>query len=159
MNEERFHSLFLPLAGPLYKVAFYILESQADAEDAVQDVFLKLWAMRGSLEGISNPKAYAMTMLRNTCLDRIRAAGRISDAPIPDSPAPGPDPETEIDDRQRLEKVLAAVKSLPERQRQVLILHTVDGLSYEEISRRTGINYLSLRVMLSKARKTLKTMI
>ena len=159
MNESRFHSLFLPLAEPLYKVAFYILESEADAEDAVQDVFVKLWAKRGSLEGISNPKAYAMAMLKNICMDRVRAAARLSDTAVPDKPAPGPDAETSIDDKERLEKVLAAVKSLPERQRQVIILRTVDGLSYEEISRRTGMNYLTLRVMLSKARKTLKTMI
>ena len=52
--------------------------------------------------------------------------------------------------------MLAAIKSLPDRQREVLTLRTLDGLSYEEIAQRTGINYLTLRVLLSQARNKLK---
>ena len=56
-------------------------------------------------------------------------------------------------------KVLEAVKALPDRQREILILRTVEGLSYEEIAERTGMNYLTLRVLLSRARSTIKSRI
>ena len=56
-------------------------------------------------------------------------------------------------------KVLDAIKSLPDRQRTVLTLRTLDGLSYEEITERTGIGNLTLRVLLSQARRKIKTAI
>ena len=58
--------------------------------------------------------------------------------------------------RERLANVLEAVKSLPERQREVLLLKTVEGLDYKEIEKKTGTNGIMLRVLLSKARKTLR---
>jgi RNA polymerase sigma-70 factor (ECF subfamily) len=61
-----------------------------------------------------------------------------------------------MDARMRLDKVLKAIKALPDRQREVLILRTLEGLSYEEIARRTGMNELTLRVLLSRARSQLK---
>lgn len=156
MTENQFHSDYLSLADALYRVAFYILESEAEAEDAVQELYLKLWKNRDALDGILNPKAYAMTLLRNLCLDRVRKASRLVEGDVPEDMGSGFDPDAEMDQKERLEKVLAAVKSLPDRQREVLVLHTIQGLSYEEISARTGINYLNLRVLLSRARQTLK---
>ena len=157
MTEAEFHKEYLSLAETLYRVAFYMLESEAEAEDAVQEVFLKLWDTRDALDGIRNPKAYALTLLKNLCLDRIRRARHLS------YPEQLPEPETphlqddEMDARMRLDKVLEAVKALPERQREILLLRTVEGLSYEEIAERTGMNYLTLRVLLSRARTTIKS--
>jgi RNA polymerase sigma-70 factor (ECF subfamily) len=159
MTEERFHKEYLSLSDTLYRIAFYMLESQAEAEDAVQEVYLKLWDTRNALDGIRSPKAYSVTLLKNLCLDRIRRASRLT--------FPEQLPETEksqlqddgMDARMRLEKVLEAVKALPDRQREILLLRTVEGLSYEEIAQRTGMNYLTLRVLLSRARSTIKSKI
>ena len=156
MTEKEFNSTYLSLAEACYRVAFYILESEADAEDALQELFLKLWKNRDSLDGIQNPKAYAMTLLRNLCLDRIRQVQKFEDAPLDERTVGICDADRELDQKERLEKVLAAVKSLPDKQRQVLILRTIKGLSYEEIAEKTGINYLALRVLLSRARQTLR---
>jgi len=159
MTEKQFHSEYLSLSEALYRVAFYILEDQQEAEDALQELFLKLWKNRDCLDGIRNAKAYAMTLLRNLCLDRIRKASRISDEEVPEDIGNGFDPDRAMDEKERLEKVLAAIKSLPDKQRKVLTLRTIEGLSYEEITERTGMNYLTLRVMLSRARRTLKNTI
>lgn len=157
MTSERFHAEYLSLAETLWRVAWYILEDQAEAEDAVQELFLKLWRGRDALDGIRNPKGYAIRALRNLCLDRIRRRRRLdTSATLPEPEVPGRQDEV-LDERERLAKVLAAIKSLPERQRLVLTLRTLDGLSYEEISQRTGINYLTLRVLLSQARNKLKS--
>ena len=72
MTSEQFHSRYLSLAPTLYKVAFYILESEEEAKDAVQDAFVKLWKDRESLYDVANPKAYCIRLVKNLCLDRIR---------------------------------------------------------------------------------------
>ncbi|NLZ19897.1 MAG: sigma-70 family RNA polymerase sigma factor [Bacteroidales bacterium] len=156
MTSARFQSEYVGLAETFYQVAWYILEDSAEAEDAVQELYLKLWDRRDVLDGIRSPKGYGITLLRNLCLDRIRRKGKIrTTGALPEPELPGNQDEA-IDGKERLAKVLAAIKSLPERQRQVLTLRTLDELSYEEISQRTGINYLTLRVLLSQARTQLK---
>ena len=159
MTEERFHTEYLSLSDTLYRIAFYMLESRSEAEDAVQEVYLKLWDTRDALDGIRSPRAYSVTLLKSLCLDRLRRASRLT---FPEQlPEPGKThlQDDEMDARMRLEKVLEAVKSLPDRQREILILRTVEGLSYEEIAHRTGMNYLTLRVLLSRARSTIKSKI
>ena len=157
MTEALFHNEFLPLAQSLYKIAYYMLESEAEAEDAVQEVYLKLWESRDRLDEVSSPKAYCIRMLKNLCLDRIRKAQFLSfPAELPEEKyIPGQ--EDSIDARTRLDKVLEAVKALPERQRNVLVLRTVEGLSYEEIAERTGMNNLTCRVLLSQARSKIRS--
>ncbi|MBP5382954.1 MAG: sigma-70 family RNA polymerase sigma factor, partial [Bacteroidales bacterium] len=112
-----------------------------------------------SLDGIRLPKAYAIRMLRNLCVDRIRKAGHESFPDELPQTEYAPAPDDMLDAKTRLNKVLEAVKALPERQRKVLILRTVDGLSYEQIAARTGMNYLTCRVLLSQARTKIKHMV
>ena len=157
MSPQRFQADWLSLADSFWQIARYILEDDAEAEDAVQDLYLKLWKNREALEGIGNPKGYGITVLRNICLDRIRKRRKsvAAGSEAQEAEVPGNYDET-IDAKERLAKVLDAIKSLPDRQRTVLIMRTVEGLSYEDISRRTGIPYLNLRVLLSQARRKLK---
>lgn len=156
MTEKEFHTHYLALSDVLYRVAFYILESEDEAEDAVQEAYVRLWNGRASLDSVQNPKSYSIAIIRNLCLDRIRRASHVVDIPILETVDNGFDQDTAIDQKERLEKVLAAIKSLPDLQRRILVLRTVEGLSYEEISERTGTNYLTLRVLLSRARATLR---
>ena len=152
MTESRFHKDFLPLAGLLYRIAYYMLESGEEAEDAVQELYLKLWESGSGLDSVENPKAYSIRILKNLCIDRIRKARR-TEVPsnLPEQEF-SPLQEDALDAKSRLNKVLEAVKALPERQRTVLVLRTVEGFSYEEISERTGMNQLTCRVLLSQAR-------
>ena len=157
MTEQAFHKDYLPLAETLYRVAFYMLESEAEAEDAVQEVFLKLWDTRAQLDAVQSPKAYSIRLLKNLCLNRIRKARQLWFQPeLPDAETGRPQDDT-LDARQRLDKVLEGIKSLPERQREILILRSFEGCSYAEIARKTGMSPASARVQLARARKTLKT--
>ena len=159
MTNARFQNEWLSLAGEFYRVAFYILEDEAEAEDAVQVLFLKLWSGRDALDGIRNPKGYGIRVLRNLCLDRIRRSRKMeTPAVLPEPEWPGRQDEA-VDEKERLAKVLDAIKSLPDRQREVLTLRTLDGLSYEEIAERTGMNQLTLRVLLSQARRKIRNVI
>ena len=158
MTSQQFNTEYLPLAPMLYRIAFHILEQQDEAEDAVQETFLKLWEIRDKLDDVESAKAYSIRILKNECLDRLRKAKKSVPADQvlvrePISPA-----DEQIDARRRLEKVLGAIKSLPDSQKQVLLLRTVEGLSYEEISKKMGMSQLTLRVLLTRARGALRNL-
>ena len=157
MTGRAFHRDYVPLAETLYRIAFYMLESRAEAEDAVQELFLKLWETRDRLDEIQSPKAYSIRLLKNLCLNRIRQARQLRfTAELPEAEAGRPQDEA-LDARKRLDKVLEGIKALPERQREILVLRSFEGRSYAEIARQTGMSQATLRVLLARARKTLKT--
>lgn len=147
----------MPDAERFYRVAYHILESEQDAEDAVQDLYLKLWAARDSLSGIKNPTAYGLSVLKNICMDRIRRRTVRHTEPLDavfrheDSSASGQD-----DAREKLKLLMGELDRLPEKQSHVLRLKALEGLDYAEISERTGLSQVHVRVLVSTARKTLK---
>ncbi|MBQ1886709.1 MAG: sigma-70 family RNA polymerase sigma factor [Bacteroidales bacterium] len=159
MDTVRFKRDYLSLYQKLYRVAYYILENEADAEDALQELYLKLWKGRDLLDDVLNPQAYSVRLLKNICIDRIRSASHVvlTDS-LPEKDA-GYSQDDSIDSRDRLDKVLSAIKSLPERQAQILRLRLIEGKTYSQIARITGLNYLTIRVALSRARKSLKNKI
>lgn len=86
MTRQEFIKDYLPLSEALFRVAYYILEDSGDAEDAVQDLFMKIWT--SELPGtVGNPKAYCITMMRNLCIDRIRRERNIRREPLSDTAA------------------------------------------------------------------------
>lgn len=82
MNAERFKAEVLPIRDKLFRTARRMLEDEADAEDALQEVFLKLWQMRENLDRYDSLEAFATTMTKNRCVDMIRKRGR--EGPIED---------------------------------------------------------------------------
>lgn len=151
-----FIATIIPLRDALYRVAYYILESEEDAQDALQDLYVKLWSMRESLDAVSNPKAWCVTMMRNLCLDRIRKSSGLKMEPVKEWLPAREDTSADLISKETLDKVMSAVERLPESQRTVLKLRVFEGLSYEEVEARTGMNNLTLRVQLSQARRKLR---
>ena len=146
------------MAPMLYRIAFHILEQQDEAEDAVQETFLKLWEIRDKLDDVESAKAYSIRILKNECLDCLRKAKKSVPADQVLVREPISPTDEQIDARRRLEKVLGAIKSLPDSQKQVLLLRTVEGLSYGEISEKMGMSQLTLRVLLTRARGALRNL-
>ncbi len=156
MTRRDFTSAYLPLREDLYRVAYYILESQQDAEDAVQDLYLRLYSSPEALDSVRNPRAYCLTLIRNICIDRIRKArsGRY-DGSV--EPASDETPQDErLSQRQQLEQVLKRMSRLSPREQEVLRMKVLDELSYGEIKARTGLSQLNLRVTLSNARRKMR---
>ena len=155
MND--FNNIWIPLAERFYRVAFHLLESGQDAEDAVQELYLKLWSARSSLENVNNPVAYGISMLKNICIDRIRRRTARQTEPLEKAPPlakVSAHRHTEIKDTLRF--LLKEMEKLPQKQCEVLKLRVMDGLEYEDISRRTGLSQVHVRVLVATARKTLK---
>lgn len=157
MTSKEFIDTYLPLGEAMYRTAFYILESQADAEDAVQDLYIRLWNSRDNLHAVKNPKAYCLTLMKNICIDRIRrASGKPERGELHDniSSCAATDDGTIV--KETAKRIAEAIGGLPESQRKVLQLKTFEELSNDRISQRTGMSNLTVRVLLSQARKTLK---
>lgn len=156
MTPERFTQDYLPLKDDLYKVAFYILESGVDAEDAVQDLYLKLWDAGDALDTIRAPKAYCISLLRNICIDRLRRYRPEGEEKIPQQAADDSLQDERMSERQKIEAAIKQMSSLSDSERIVLKLKVFDDLSYEEIQKRTGLSQLSMRVHLSNARRKIR---
>lgn len=157
MTQTEFRNTWLPLSDVLYRVAFYMLEDESEAKDAVQDLYIKLLAKSPS--DVNNPRAYAITMLRNMCIDRIRKAqkffslGCTEDSPRLDFMVTEPDI---LATREKLRKVLAIIEGLPPKEREVVRQRVFEQKEYAEISRSTGLSEGNLRVLLSLARKRIR---
>ena len=155
-----FNNIWIPLADRFYRVAYYLLESEEDAEDAVQELYLKLWAARSGLSGVQNPSAYGISMLKNICIDRIRKRMVRKAEPLEKVSHPeDADQESRTDMKDTLRYLLQEMEKLPQKQRTVLRMKAVEGLGYEDIARRTGLSEVYIRVLVTMARKTLKSKI
>ena len=155
MND--FRKIWLPLADRFYRVAYHLLESRPDAEDAVQELYLKILSMHGKLVYVRDPAAYGITLLKNICIDRIRRresrrAEQLEEFIVADASGP----EKQMAEKDALARVMKEMGRLPERQAKVLKMRALDGLEYDEIARRTGLSQVNIRVLISIARKTLK---
>lgn len=159
MTREEFNNQVLSLSAPLYRVAYYFLESESDARDAVQDIFVKLWRGRDMLDSVSNLKAYCIAMMRNLCYDTVRKASRMESVEITENLPGAESADRTFLDREKLSRVMQAIEKLPKSEREILRMHVFEGLSYEEISQRTGKSNINLRVRISQARKTLKALV
>lgn len=156
MTGSEFRNSFLVHADCFYRVAIYIMESREEAEDAVQELFIRLWKARENLSAVKNPRAYGITMVKNICLDRMRSLEYRGRGGFPDGMVSEDSPDNRLADRERLDEVKRAIGELPPREREVLVMKVFDGLTYEEISERTGLSNLSLRVLLSNARRRIR---
>ena len=154
MTDATFHTVWIPLQERFYRVAYYLLEDRADALDAVQDLYVKLWNRRDSLDLIQNPGAYGALLVRNLCIDRIRRL--IPAEALPDDLPGREPPDEQLAAKETLGAVMQAIERLPDSQRNLMKLHLLQGLSYEEIAAETGLSPLNIRVQVSLARKKLK---
>lgn len=154
MTDRAFHTVWLPLQGQFYRIAFYLLEDEADAKDAVQELYLKLWTLRDHLEFIHEPAAYGALLLKNLCIDRIRK--RKPREELREDQADDPPPDRQLEEKEALKAVLKNMDRLPPNQRKLLTMKVLQGLSYEEISQKTGLSPLNIRVQVSLARKKLR---
>lgn len=157
MDAASFKKMFLPYHRKLYGVALRLLENEDDAEDLLQEAYLKLWDKRDALGVVDNPEAFCITLVRNMCLDLIRSghyAWSRQRVELTDAlPLAVPDHTIASDDAQVVQML---IDDLPPQQRQVVRLRDVQGYPYEEIENVTGLSAVNIRVMLSRARKKIR---
>ena len=144
-------------AGALYRVAFSVLRNAADAEDAVQEAFLRVLRHRHSLGEIRDHRVWLIRIVWNIVLDRKRRAKTRPETDDVDElarvlPCAGLSAEELAAAAQHHSHVLACVDQLPAKERQVLVLSAFDELTSVEIASILGITESSVRSRLFRAR-------
>lgn len=150
-------NILISHAELFYRVAFHLLESREEAEDAVQELYLKLYESKHRLMAVSEPLAYGISVLRNICIDRIRRRTVRKAEPVDERiPLEDASPDSRAVSKDLLESLMTEMDKLPDRQARVLKMKAVEGLDYKEIAETTGLSQVHVRVLVSTARKTLK---
>jgi RNA polymerase sigma-70 factor (ECF subfamily) len=145
-------------SGLLYRVALSILRNPAEAEDVVQDVYVRVLERRHQLASIVDLRPWLVRIAWNLALDRRRrirpeqmdeifAAGLVS-ASLPADQA--------LAETRRMRQVLAAIEHLPEKERQALLLSTMEELTSAEVGAILGRSESSVRSLLFRARTHLR---
>lgn len=159
MDADSFKRLFLPLHPKLFRIAYALVESKADAEDILQDAYCKLWNRRDELAGIQSPEAFCVTLVKNLCLDFLRSAhANRHDEKITEAItlSTGSSPEKELETQDKIRQVRRLINKLPQNQQQVLKLRGINDCSLDEIEQITGLSAVNIRVLLSRARKIIR---
>lgn len=140
----------------MYRAALYLCGNEADASDAVQEACMKLWQRRHDLDDVENFTAYAVGATRNACINALKKRDYHADIDTLPAVADTADTAADYERREQLGCIMAAVQRLPENQRMVMTMRDIDGCSIDEISSVTGLTGGNIRVLLCRARSTIR---
>ena len=149
-------SAFTALREQMLTLAERITGNRDDAADAVQDAFVRLWQQRGRYDTASHASGAGMTTVRNASIDMARRKSRHASIPIEqadEAPVEVTDNDRELAYRQ----VRAIIdKELSHNQRAIIDMREVEGMTFDEIAARLGMQPATVRVELSRARKRVR---
>ncbi len=155
-----FEEIMLPHLPSAYNLARWILRNDHDAEDSVQDAYVRAFKGFGGFRG-GDGRAWLLTIVRNVCYSRLRSVrGQDPHDPF-DEAVHGPEGAPALTaERFRAEagaELLGrALEALPEKMREMIVLHDLEGLAYRDVADVAGIPLGTVMSRLSRARNTLQ---
>lgn len=157
MTTEEFKNTVIPFSRKLYPMLKRILKDEEETRDALQDLMMKLWNNRKTLDKCTNQQAYIITVAKNYSFDLLKkkrpsTMSENDEHKVLNLQAN----ETEPDIKEKFEYVHKIIETLPEKYRIVIQMRDIDGFSYEEIQEFTGFEIPNIRVILSRARMKVK---
>ncbi|CAN1565520.1 RpoE DNA-directed RNA polymerase specialized sigma subunit, sigma24 homolog [Flavobacteriaceae bacterium] len=157
MNQNEFVHLINPFKDKLFRLAKRLLVSTEEAEDATQEILVKLWTKNENLEAYNSVEAMAMTMTKNYCLDQLKSK-RASNLKIVHNNYTDREPslDKKVEDSDSLAWVEKYINQLPEQQKLIIQLRDIEQCEFEEIAKILEMNETAVRVALSRARKTIR---
>jgi RNA polymerase sigma-70 factor (ECF subfamily) len=157
MNQNEFVLLINPFKDKLFRLAKRLLTSTEEAEDATQEILVKLWSRNENLESFKSVEAMAMTMTKNYCLDQLKSK-RAGNLKIEHNNFTDKEPtlDKKIEDKDSLIWVEKIIDQLPEQQRLIIQLRDIEQCEFSEIAKIVEMNETAVRVALSRARKTIR---
>ena len=157
MELETFKSTVLPLRDKLLKYSVKLTDDGADAEDNVQEAFLKLWYIRDRLDGYQSVEALSVQVVKNLCLDKLRSK-RMDRMPENSQSilADTVTPEQLLEQHDAVAIIGRLIQQLPTLQQCIIRMKDVEGYELSEIAQITGTQIESVRVNLSIARKKVR---
>jgi RNA polymerase sigma-70 factor (ECF subfamily) len=158
MSTQEFQIQVLPVKDKLFRLAYRMTGSALEAEDLVQEVFLKVWNGRSELESVQNVEAWCMRIAKNLAIDRLRSKQwktRTDEEPVlaqTDTATPYQIAE-QADTFAHIRQIM---DQLPEKHRQVMELRDIEGLSYEEICEVLSMTLPQVKTNLFRARQAVR---
>lgn len=158
MTQAEFLQIVMPFKDKLYRVAKRLLISSEEAEDATQEILMKLWAGKKKMGRYKNVEAFAMTMTKNFCLDRLKSkqCGNLKLVHSNYADNGHSSLQQQVEARDSVGWVERIMDELPEQQRLILQLRDVESYEYEEIEKLMDMKPTAVRVALSRARKAVR---
>ena len=151
MNSEELNIAFLSVKDAAYRYAVSLLHDPTEAEDVVQDLYEKLWRRRLIVRR-TGFRSLVLTSVRNMCLDNLRRRQRDRHTEIEECHI-----SIEMAEEDNLTALVGRViASLPEREREVMHLHDVEGMAFEDIAEVVGSSVEAVRMACSRARQKVK---
>ncbi len=157
MQQSDFLKVVLPFKDKLYRLAKRLLVSKEEAEDATQEILMKLWTKNKDFETFNNVEAFAMTMTKNFCLDRLKSKQANNLKLVHSNYQDGNSSlQRQLETKDSVGWVQKIMEELPEQQKLVLQLRDVEEYDFEEISEMLDMQPTAVRVTLSRARKAVR---
>lgn len=156
MGRKIYIKKILPIREQLHALAWRMLGNEYDAEDAVQEVMLRLWSAGNSLRAYDNPAAYATTMCKNLCLDKIKLKKYNEEIDNQQNLSNSEDPYSLAERKEAGELIRVIISKLPNLQRLIIEMKDIEGYEVAEIAEITGGSIDSIRMNLSRARKKVR---
>ena len=155
MELNRFTVEVLPIRGKIYNYSIKMLGNAEEAEDTVQEVFLKLWEMRAKLSEYDNIEALTVTMTKNLCLNKLSFRQRHVKEELQeirnDETA-----ERKLENADAVDWVRQIIETLPPLQKMIIKMRDIEDYDMETIAEITGSTEEAVRMNLSRARKKVK---
>ncbi|MGC1473960.1 MAG: RNA polymerase sigma factor [Psychroserpens sp.] len=157
MTQTDFIKLVMPFKDKVFRLAKRLLVSKEEAEDATQEILLKLWKNKQNIADYKNVEAFSMTMTKNFCLDRLKSKQaqnlKIVHSNYQDKNV---SLQSQVENRDSVNWVSKIIEELPEQQKIILQLRDIEAYDYDEIAKVVDMNPTAIRVALSRARKTIR---
>jgi len=157
MTQTDFVKLVMPFKDKVFRLAKRLLVSNEEAEDATQEILLKLWKNKKKIEDYKNVEAFSMTMTKNLCLDRLKSKQaqnlKIVHSNYQDNNV---SLQKQVELNDSIDWVSKIMDELPEQQKMIVQLRDIEEYNFEEIAKVLDMNETAIRVALSRARKTIR---
>jgi len=157
MTQSEFINIVTPFKDKVFRLAKRLLVSTEEAEDATQEVLIKLWKNKKKIKDYKNVEAFSMTMTKNFCFDKLKSKQaqnlKIVHSNYQDHNV-ALQKQVELNDS--INWVAKIMEDLPEQQKMVVQLRDIEQYDFKEIAKMLDMSETAVRVALSRARKTIR---
>lgn len=159
MTANEFKTRYLAYHKRLYRLAYVMTSDPHDAEDLLQDLYMKMWQVRDTLTQIDNPEAFMATVMRRMYFDRMRRGdinaetiwlGGVTEIPSEYNI------EACVEQRDDCEALEQFIAQLPPKEQKVIRLSVLEEKDYNEIGEITGLTQGNIRVLVMRAKNKIK---
>jgi RNA polymerase sigma-70 factor (ECF subfamily) len=159
MNLTDFKNNILPIKNKLFRFALRIVNDPAEAEDVVQEVFIKFWKYLEKGETVDNPEAWCMRATRNQAIDKLRSKHKRVESLDEkyDQKDKSASPFQLASMKDTMQYIKSFINQLPEKQKLVMHLRDIEGHTYQEIADALELPLGQVKVNLFRARQTIRT--